>query len=133
VAFFHSVRKPLTTEVGMGWKQELAEQIKNARESASLTQSELARRLKVSRQMVSRYETGQDVPAFEILASIARTLETGFQVQGLQLVAENPSQRLKSLPKQLRLDFEKAQQFRGAVISITPSEGQILITAKIPA
>jgi transcriptional regulator with XRE-family HTH domain len=117
----------------MGWKQELAGQIRNARESANLTQGELARRLKVSRQMISRYETGQDVPAFEVLASIARTLDTGFQVQGLQLIAESASQRLKSMPKQLRLDFEKSQQFRGAVINITPSEGQILITAKIPA
>lgn len=117
----------------MGWKQELGEQIKNARESARLTQTELGSRLKVSRQMISKYEAGKVVPAFEILASIARTLETGFQVQGLQLVAENTSQRLKSVPKQFRLDFEKAQQFRGAVISITPSEGQILITAKIPA
>jgi transcriptional regulator with XRE-family HTH domain len=117
----------------MGWKLELAGQIKNARESANLTQGELARRLKISRQMVSRYERGKDVPAFEILASIARTLDTGFQVQGLQILAENTSQRLKSMPKQFRLDFEKSQQFRGAVINITPSEGQILITAKIPA
>lgn len=117
----------------MGWKQELGGQIKNARESARLTQTELADRLKVSRQMVCRYEGGKDVPAFEVLAAIARTLETGFEVQGIQLVAEKTPQRLKSLPKQLRLDFEKAQHFRGAVISITPSEGQILITAKIPA
>jgi transcriptional regulator with XRE-family HTH domain len=117
----------------MGWKQELAEQIKHARESANLTQGQLARRLKVSRQMVSRYERAKDVPAFEILASIARSLDTGFQVQGLQIIAEYTSQRLKSVPKQLRLDFEKSQQFRGAVINITPSEGQILITARIPA
>jgi len=117
----------------MGWKQELAEQIRNARESAKLTQIELGSRIKVSRQMISKYEAGRVVPAFEILVSIARTLDVGFQVQGLQIINENASQRLKSLPKQLRLYYEKTQQFRGAVISITPTEGQILITAKIPA
>jgi|SRR5712691_11535729 len=117
----------------MGWKKELAGQIKNARESARLTQGELARRLGLSRQMISRYETEEDVPAFEILAEIARTLDTVFRIEGLQIVLEATPQRLKSMPKQLRLDFEKSQQFRGAVIKITPSEGQILITAKIPA
>ena len=117
----------------MGWKQELAAQIRNARESANLTQQQLARRLSVSRQMISRYETEEDVPAFEVLASMARVLNTGFRIEGLRVVLEATPQHLKSMPKQLRLDFEKSQQFRGAVINITPSEGQILITARIPA
>jgi transcriptional regulator with XRE-family HTH domain len=133
VGFFHSIRALLTTEVGMGWKQELAEQIKHARESANLTQQQLARRLGVSRQMISRYETEEDVPAFEVLASMARTLGTEFRIEGLHIILEATPQRLKSMPKQLRLDFEKSQQFRGAVINITPSEGQIFITARIPA
>ncbi len=117
----------------MGWKQELAAQIRNARESANLTQQQLARRLSVSRQMISRYETEDDVPAFEVLASMARVLNTGFRIEGLRVVLEATPQHLKSMPKQLRLDFERSQQFRGAVINITPSEGQIYITAKIPA
>lgn len=117
----------------MGWKQELAEQIKNARESARLTQQQLADRLKMSRNIISRYENGRDVPAIEVLSELARTLDTVFRIQGLQVVVESTSQRLKSVPKQLRLDFEKLQQFKDAVIEITPREGQIFITAKIPA
>jgi len=117
----------------MGWKQELAVQIRQARESANLTQQQLAGRVDVSRQMVSRYETGEDVPAFEVLASMARVLGTVFRIEGLRVVLEATPQHLKSMPRQLRLDFKKSQQFRGAVINITPSEGQIFITAKIPA
>ena len=117
----------------MGWKRELAEQIRNGRESANLTQKQLAERLGVTRQMISRYETEEDVPAIEVLAAMAREFDTAFRIQGLRVVVEGTSQRLKSMPKQLRLDFERSQQFRGAVINIMPSEGQILITAKIPA
>jgi hypothetical protein len=83
--------------------------------------------------MISRYETEEDVPAFEVLASMARTLGTEFRIEGLHIILEATPHRLKSMPKQLRLDFEKSQQFRGAVINITPSEGQIFITARIPA
>jgi phosphopantothenoylcysteine synthetase/decarboxylase len=83
--------------------------------------------------MISRYETEDDVPAFEVLASMARVLAAEFRIEGLHVSLEATPQRLKPVPKQLRLDFEKSQQFRGAVISITPSEGEILITAKIPA
>jgi transcriptional regulator with XRE-family HTH domain len=117
----------------LGWKQELAEQIKNARESARLTQQQLADRLKMSRNIISRYENGRDVPAIEVLAAISRALKTQFQIQGLQITVGDTSQRLKSVPKQLRLDFEKAQHYKDAVIQITPREGQIFITARIPA
>jgi len=117
----------------MKWQLELARQIKNARESAGLTQEQLAGRLDICRQMISRYEAGKDAPAIEVLAAMARTLDTVFRIQGVQIIVEGTSRSLRSMPKQLRLDFEKSQRFKGAVISITPSEGQILITAKIPA
>jgi transcriptional regulator with XRE-family HTH domain len=117
----------------MGWKQELGRQIKDARKSANLTQEKLAGLLDVSRQMISRYETGKDVPVVDVLALMALELDTKFQVRGLQVIVEHTSPRLRSMPKQLRLDFKKSQEFRGAVINITPREGQIFITAKIPA
>lgn len=117
----------------MGWKQELAGQIKDARESIRLTQQQLADKLGLSRNIISRYENGKDVPSIEILSALARELDTPFRIQGLQVVVECASPRLKPVPRQLRLDFEKIQQYKDAVIEITPREGQIFITAKIPA
>jgi len=117
----------------MEWEKDLAEQIKRARESANLTQGELADILDVSRTMISNYETNKGVPTIDVLAVMAVELETKFKIKGLQVIVEPPSSRLRSVPKQLRLDFEKSQPFPGAVISITPKGGQILITAKIPA
>jgi len=123
----------MTRVIDMEWKKDLAAQIKKARESANLTQDELADLLDVSRTMISNYETNKGVPAIEVLAVMAVELETKFKVKGLQIIVEPTSPRLRSVPKQLRLDFEKSEPFPGAIISITPKGGQILITAKIPA
>jgi transcriptional regulator with XRE-family HTH domain len=117
----------------MDWKKELGLQIKSARESLYLTQGQLAMRVHVSRPMISRYERGTDVPVVDVLASLAQELDVKFEIPGIRISFESTSPLLRSMPKQLRLDFEKSQLFPGAVISITPSEGQILITAKIPA
>ncbi len=123
----------MTRVIDIEWKKDLAAQIKKARESANLTQGELADLLDVSRTMISNYETNKGVPAIEVLAVMAVELETKFKVKGLQIIVELTSPRLRSVPKQLRLDFEKSEPFPGAIISITPKGGQILITAKIPA
>src|SRR6266436_6602511 len=117
----------------MNWKHELGNQIKGARESAGLTQSELATQLDVSRQMLSRYEAGQAAPAVDVLVEIARALEIEFQVKGILVRFEQGSKRPKLLHKQLKLEFEKPRRFDGARIEITPSEGKILIKAEIPA
>ena len=119
----------------MRWKKELGERIRTARESANLSQGQLAQRVDVSRQMVSRYEAGQDIPVIDVLAKLAVELEIDFEVEGVRVTFEGLSERLRPrrVPKQLRLDFEKAQRYRRVIVDITPREGQILITARIPA
>jgi DNA-binding XRE family transcriptional regulator len=118
--------------VDIEWTRKLAEKIKQAREYANYTQEELADCVKTSRQTIIKYEK-EGVPFLEIFARIVAELETSFRVGDLIITVERISPRLKTVPKQLRLNFEKSQTFSGAVISITPKEGQILINAKIPA
>jgi transcriptional regulator with XRE-family HTH domain len=117
----------------MSWKHELGRQIKQERESAGLTQAELATQLDVSRQMISRYEAGQDAPAVDVLVEMARILDIQFQVKGILVKFEQGSKRPRPLHKQLKLEFEKPRRFDGAQIEITASEGKILIKAQIPA
>jgi len=117
----------------MDWKKDLGSQIRAARESCNMTQMRLARLVDVSRPMVSRWETGKDVPVIDILAKLADELETSFKVMGREIKIERASPRLRTVPKQLRLEFEKSRQYPNATISIMPTEGQIVITAKIPA
>ncbi len=123
----------MSKSIDIEWKQKLAEQIKQARESANLTQDELAKLLDVSRQMIINYEKNKGVPVVDVLAQMAVELEAKFKIKGLVITVERTSPRLRSVPKQLRLDFEKSLPFPGAVISIAPKDGQIFISAKIPA
>jgi transcriptional regulator with XRE-family HTH domain len=117
----------------MNWKQELGNQIKGARESAGLTQSELAIQLDVSRQMLSRYEAGRAAPAVDVLVEIARALEIEFQVKGILVRFEHGAGRSRLLHRQFKLEFEKARKFDRAHIEITPTEGMLVIKAEIPA
>lgn len=123
----------MSRTIDTNWKQELAQQIREAREAANFTQDDLANHLGVSRQMVNKYEKNKGVPAIDVLARMAVLLEVRFKINHLIISAEETSPHLKTVPKQLRLDFEKSQTYPGAVICITPKEGQILISAKIPA
>jgi transcriptional regulator with XRE-family HTH domain len=118
--------------IDIEWKQKLAEQIRLAREDSGLTQAELAKRVHVTRQTIIKYES-EGVPLIDIFARMVAELEKPFRIKDLIITVERISPRLKAVPKQLRLEFEKSQTFSNAVISITPKEGQILINAKIPA
>lgn len=123
----------MSSRLNVEWKQKLADQIKEAREAANFTQDELAKILGVSRQMIINYEKNKGVPTIETLARMAVELDKRFKINDMIIAVEQTSPRLRTVPKQLRLDFERCETFKGAIISITPTEGQILISAKIPA
>jgi transcriptional regulator with XRE-family HTH domain len=122
----------MSKNIDTEWGPKLGEQIKLAREESGLTQSELAELAHVTRQTIIKYES-KGVPLIDVFARIAAELETRFKIKDLVISVEQISPRLRTAPKQLRLDFEKSQIFPRAVISITPKEGEILISAKIPA
>lgn len=54
----------------------LNENIKAIRKSKGLSQQELATKLNVVRQTVSKWETGMSVPDSDMLISISEVLET---------------------------------------------------------
>jgi len=99
-----------------------------------MTQAELADELDVSRQMVTRYESGRDLPAVEVLAAAARVLDTKFSVQGM-IVTSGGEFRGGPRPvaQQLVLPFMRTRKFRRAVVEITRRKGKILISATLPA
>ncbi len=55
--------------------QELGNIVKKARRDAGLTQAGLARKMKVSQQVISRIESGRGNASFSTLSSIARALK----------------------------------------------------------
>ncbi len=102
------------------------------REGLSATRTD---KVDVSRQMISRYETGHDVPVIDVLVTLAKLLETDFRLLGHRIDCEPISHHRTAhvIPKQLELEFEKPRRFPGATIEITPRKGRILISADIPA
>ncbi len=52
----------------------LAEKLKDARKNAGLTQTELAEKLCVSRQAITKWETGKGIPDVENLRTISKLL-----------------------------------------------------------
>lgn len=119
----------------MNWKQDLGSQLREARDAAGLTQTELARRLRVSRQMVSRYENGTASPAIDVLAFAAETLGVEFEIRGIKILTSPTVERrpTPARPRQLLLDYDQSRRFRDAIVEITPQKGRLLIRAVIPA
>lgn len=79
----------------------LNENIKNLRKAKGLSQEDLALRLNVVRQTVSKWETGLSVPDSEMLIKIAEVLETSVgEILG-EAVAEKPSDGIKELAEKL--------------------------------
>ena len=62
--------------VRKGGKNMFSENLKNLRKQKGLTQEELAERLHIVRQTVSKWEKGLSVPDAELLIRIAETFET---------------------------------------------------------
>lgn len=51
---------------------DIGNQIKRLRTSNKLTQTELAKRLKVTKSTISAYENGSRLPSYDVLISIAQ-------------------------------------------------------------
>ncbi len=59
----------------------IAEAIKQAREEQGMTQEDLAEKIEVSRQAVSKWEVGASVPTPENLEILSKTLEVSFETE----------------------------------------------------
>lgn len=60
-------------------QQDLGKRIRNLREGAHMSQAELARELQVSRQAVSRWESGSSVPDASIVSDLCRALGVKYE------------------------------------------------------
>lgn len=92
----------------------ISENIKNARKKKGMSQEEMAVRLNVVRQTVSKWETGRSVPDAEMLIQIAELLDVSVN---LLLGAEPKDGDLKSLTDELaRVNGELVRRNRKAAL-----------------
>lgn len=65
----------------------LADKLKEARKNAGLTQAELAEKICVSRQAITKWESGKGIPAVEITPLFAKKKSTkGQKIFGKRLI-----------------------------------------------
>ncbi len=89
----------------------LNENIKAIRNSKGLSQEELAIKLNVVRQTVSKWERGLSVPDSEMLISISEVLETPVSVLLGETVEERAPENLKALSEKLEvINLQLARQ-----------------------
>ena len=81
----------------------LNENIKAIRKAKGLSQEELAIRLNVVRQTVSKWERGLSVPDSEMLIAVSEALETPVSVLLGEKTAEAPAEGLKAIAEKLEI------------------------------
>lgn len=81
----------------------LNENIKAIRKSKGLSQEELAVKLNVVRQTVSKWEQGLSVPDSDMLISISEVLETPVSILLGETVVEEKADELKAISEKLEI------------------------------
>ena len=89
----------------------LNENIKAVRQSKGLSQEELAIKLNVVRQTVSKWERGLSVPDSEMLVSVSEVLETPVSILLGETITEKASEDLKVISEKLEvINLQLARQ-----------------------
>lgn len=89
----------------------LGENIKTLRKNKGLTQEELAIKLKVVRQTISKWEKGLSVPDSEMLLTISQVLETPISTLLGETIAETQTEDLKVITEKLEvINLQLAQR-----------------------
>ena len=89
----------------------LSENIKAIRKSKGLSQQELAVKLNVMRQTVSKWEQGLSVPDSDMLISISEALETPVSTLLGETVIETEADTLKAISEKLEvINLQLAQR-----------------------
>ena len=97
----------------------LNENIKAIRKSKGLSQQDLADKLNVVRQTISKWEQGLSVPDSDLLIALSEALETPVSTLLGETVAESEADEVKALSEKLEiinLQFARRKAMRKAIL-----------------
>ena len=97
----------------------LNENIKAVRKSKGLSQQDLAAKLNVVRQTVSKWETGLSVPDSDLLIALSEALETPVSTLLGETVVESEADAVKTLSEKLEilnLQLARRKTMRNAIL-----------------
>lgn len=84
----------------------LGSELRQRRENSGISQGDLAKRIKVSRFTINKYESGESAPSVDRLAKLCEILgTTSFVVYGqrIEIGLDGSTRKPCGVPKQLRL------------------------------
>lgn len=97
----------------------LNENIKKLRKSKGLSQEELAIKLNVVRQTISKWENGLSVPDADMLIALANELDTSVSVLLSESIVEPEADELKSICEKLEvINYQLAKRNQAKVKNI---------------
>ena len=117
----------------------LNENIKALRKSKGLSQQDLADKLNVVRQTISKWEQGLSVPDSDLLIALSAALETPVSTLLGENVAEAEADEVKALSEKLEiinLQFARRKAMRKAILHwlfIALCAGIVIISAALVA
>lgn len=117
----------------------LCENIKAIRKSKGLSQEELAIKLNVVRQTISKWEQGLSVPDSDLLISLSEALETPVSTLLGEAVTESDVDVVKALSEKLEiinLQFARRKAMRKAILHwlfIVLCAGIVIVSAVLVA
>ena len=97
----------------------LNENIKALRKSKGLSQQDLAHKLNVVRQTISKWEQGLSVPDSDLLIALSEALETPVSILLGETVSQSETDEVKALSEKLEiinLQFARRKSFRRTVL-----------------
>lgn len=93
---------------------DLGNNLFHARKRRGLSQEDVAQRLGVSRQTVSKWETGLSVPDSDMLISISEVLETPVSTLLGETISESKADDLRAISEKLEvINLQLAQRKQG--------------------
>ena len=113
----------------------LNENIKAVRKSKGLSQQDLAVKLNVVRQTVSKWETGLSVPDSDLLIALSEALETPVSTLLVETVVESEAYAVKALSEKLEilnLQLARRKTMRNAILHwlfIAVCAGIVIVSA----
>ena len=113
----------------------LNENIKAIRKSKGLSQQDLAAKLNVVRQTVSKWETGLSVPDSDLLIALSEALETPVSTLLGETVVESEAYAVKALSEKLEilnLQLARRKTMRNAILHwlfIAVCAGIVIVSA----
>ncbi len=117
----------------------LSENIKAIRKTKGLSQQELAIKLNVVRQTISKWEQGLSVPDSDLLISLSGALETPVSTLLGEAVTESEVDEVKALSEKLEiinLQFARRKAMRKAILHwllIALCAGIVIVSAVLVA